>query len=262
MKIGFIGFGSMAKAIARGLIKEPTHQLFAAAPSLTKGINAEGIQTYHDNKELVQQVEIIILAVKPSQMDKVINEINAHLSPSSLVISVAAGLSIEWFANRFTKPYALIRTMPNTPASIGLGATPMFANTYVSRDHKQWAEAIFSSVGLTHWAKAEEEMDVFTALSGSGPAYVFLFVEALTNAAIALGLESAIAQKFALQTCRGALKLAENTNLSLSQLRTQVTSPGGTTAAALGVLEPQLEGLIHKAMQAAQIRAEELGKLD
>lgn len=261
MRIGFIGFGSMAKAIARGLIKENKHQLFAAAPSLTQGVNKEGIHTYDDNKELVAEAELIILAVKPSQMDTVVKEISPLLSDTQLIISVAAGLSLAWFEKHFTRPLALIRTMPNTPASVGLGATPMIANQKVTIEQKQWAEAIFTTIGITQWVDKEEEMNVFTALSGSGPAYVFLFVETLTKAAMSLGLEAEIAQKFALQTCIGALKLAENTNLSLSQLRTQVTSPGGTTSAALAVLEPQLDGLIYSALLAAKIRAEELGKL-
>ena len=262
MRIGFIGFGSMAKAIARGLLKENNHQLFAASPSLTIGINKDDIHTHYDNKELVKAAEILILAVKPSQMGAVIKEINPELRTSCLLISVAAGLSLEWFAKRLTSPCALIRTMPNTPASIGVGATPMIANSLVSFEQKQGAEAIFSTVGITQWISEEDETDVFTALSRSGPAYIFLFVEALVNAAVDLGLESKVAQRFALQTCIGALKLAENSNLSLSQLRTQVTSPGGTTAAALKVLVPQLEGLIHSALSAAQMRAKELGRMD
>ncbi len=260
MNIGFIGFGSMAKAIARGLIKENKHQLFASAPSLAVGINKDKIHTYYDNKELIKKADIIILSVKPSQMNAVLKDIRPELPNSSLIISVAAGLSLEWFAQKLTKPYPLIRTMPNTPASIGLGATPMIANSFTTVEQQQWAEAIFSTIGIVHWVSKEEDMDSFTALSGSGPAYVFLFVEALVNAALALGLEAEIAQRFALQTCKGALKLAEDGNLSLSQLRTQVTSPGGTTAAALDVLYPQLNELISSALHAAKMRAQELGK--
>ena len=261
MNIGFIGFGSMAKAIARGLIKEDKHQIFASAPSLTIGVNNEGVHTYCDNSDVVKQVEIIILAVKPSQMNAVIEEIDSILPKDSLLISVAAGLNLEWFTKRFAKPQAIIRSMPNTPASIGLGATPMFANSFVSSEQQKNAETIFSTVGITHWLKDEQDMDTFTALSGSGPAYIFLFLEALIEGAVALGLERTTAEKFALQTCKGALKLAENSNLSLSQLRTQVTSPGGTTAAALDVLNPKLMDLIHSALTAAKMRAEELNRL-
>ena len=123
--------------------------------------------------------------------------------------------------------------MPNTPASVGLAATPMIANEHTSSKQKQQAELIFSQIGITTWAKNEEDMDSFTALSGSGPAYVFLFMEAMIEAAVALGLNESIAKTFTFQTFNGALKLAQNSDLSLTQLRTKVTSPGGTTAAAL-----------------------------
>ena len=261
MNIGFIGFGSMAKAIARGLLKENKHQLFASSPSLTRGINKEGIHTFYKNSEVLKQAEVIILAVKPSQMDEVIQEINPVLADSCLLISVAAGLSIEWFNKRLSKPQALIRTMPNTPASLGLGATPLCTNSLASLEQQQNAEAIFATVGITHWVNEEKEMDTFTALSGSGPAYMFLFLEALINGAVNLGLNYETAERFALQTCKGALKLAETTDLSLSQLRSQVTSPGGTTAAALNVLDPKLDNLINSALQAAKKRAEELNRL-
>lgn len=259
MNISFIGFGSMAKAIAKGLTKEQQHYLSAAAPSLPLGINAEGIHTYNDNKMVIEKAEIIILAVKPLQMDNVLQEIKGVLNSKCLVISVAAGLTLSWFAKRL-KRTPLIRTMPNTPASIGLGATPMIANSYVTSEQRRWAECIFSSIGITHWLKNEEEMDSYTALSGSGPAYFFAFIESMLKAADNLGIEANIAKKFALQTGLGALKLAENSNLSLSQLRTQVTSPGGTTAAALAVLQHKLESLIQKSMSAAKARSYELGQ--
>lgn len=250
----------MAKAIARGLIKEQKHRLFASAPSLTVGINKEGIQTHNDNKAFIKEAQIAILAVKPGQMDNVLRDLKSELPSECLLISVAAGLTLDWFAAHLEHPYALIRTMPNTPASIGLGATPMLANPYVSTEQKKWAEYIFSTVGITQWITNEEQMDTFTALSGSGPAYVFSFIEAMVDAAIALGLDATIAKQFAIQTGIGALKLAENSDLSLSELRTQVTSPGGTTAAALNVLEVPLADLVDAAMRAAKERAQELGR--
>jgi pyrroline-5-carboxylate reductase len=260
MNISFIGFGSMAKAIARGLAKEQKHKLFASAPSLTVGSNKEGINTHYDNKEIIKNAQIIILAVKPGQMDNVVQELISELPSECLLISVAAGLTLDWFATHLHKPYALIRTMPNTPASIGLGATPMIANQYVTSEQKKSAEYIFSTIGITHWVTEEEDMDTFTALSGSGPAYIFSFIEAMVKAAGQLGLEASIAKKFAIQTGIGALKLVENSDLSLSELRTQVTSPGGTTAAALKVLEMHLDDLIHAAMHAAKARSHELGQ--
>ncbi|KTD66417.1 pyrroline-5-carboxylate reductase [Legionella shakespearei] len=262
MKICFIGYGNMAKAIARGLRKQGSHHIAASAPSLTIGINNENISTHYDNKEQAKNAEIIILAVKPAQMSAVLQEITPLLLPNCLLISVAAGLSLSWFAKRCRPNQAVIRTMPNTPAAISLGATPLIANEHTSPEQKIQAELIFSQIGLTAWAKSEAEMDVFTALSGSGPAYVFLFIEALIDAAVSLGLEPTIAKTFALQTAAGAIKLAENSDLSLSQLRTKVTSPGGTTAAALNELHGQLDALILKAMEAAKRRSQELGAVE
>jgi pyrroline-5-carboxylate reductase len=259
MNICFIGFGSMAKAIARGLVKDKQHHLSASAPSLTLGVNHEGIHTFANNIEAIKGADLVILAVKPGQMDAVLKEIAPELSETCLLISVAAGLNMDWYAKYFSKPQAMIRTMPNTPASIGLGATPMIANHHTHEEQKKWAEIVFSSIGLIHWLADEAQMSAFTALSGSGPAYVFLFVEALVAAAVDLGVDGDIAKIFALQTCKGAIQLAEESDFSLSELRTRVTSPSGTTAAALNVLHPPLEKLILSAMRAATVRSQELG---
>ncbi|RUR19266.1 pyrroline-5-carboxylate reductase [Legionella sp. km535] len=259
MKISFIGFGNMAKAIARGLSQQESWSLSAASPSLTTGMNQEGIHTHHDNKEVVNNADVIILAVKPTQMSTVLKEITPLIPQNCLLISVAAGLSLSWFAQYCASSQALIRTMPNTPASIGLAATPMIANEATTNEQKQWAELIFSKIGLTTWAINEDEMDTYTALSGSGPAYVFLFMEAMIDAAVNLGLDPQSAKTFALQTFTGAVNLAHNNDLSLSQLRTRVTSPGGTTAAAVNILQEQLHTLVFKAMSAAKQRAHELG---
>ncbi|CAM2970413.1 pyrroline-5-carboxylate reductase [Legionella worsleiensis] len=261
MNISFIGFGAMAKAIARGLEQEKSFILSAAAPSLTKGVNKEGIITHHENKEIIKNADIIILAVKPAQMSTVLTEITPFIPHNCLLISVAAGLSLPWFAQHCSSHQAVIRTMPNTPAAVGLAATPMIANVATTTQQKQWAELIFSKIGLITWTTNEEDMDVFTALSGSGPAYVFLFMEAMMDAAVALGLEPQIAKTFTLQTVLGTVNLALNDELGLSQLRTKVTSPGGTTAAALSILQEQLPALVFASMNAAKQRAHELGTL-
>ncbi|BCA96322.1 pyrroline-5-carboxylate reductase [Legionella antarctica] len=259
MNISFLGYGNMAKAIARGLSQQGCHSLSAAAPSLGIGTNKDQIQTHFDNKQIIKDAEIIVLAVKPMKMSLVLNEITPFLSPDCLLISVAAGLSLSWFAEHGSVNQPLIRTMPNTPASVGLAATPMIANPFTSSEQKRQADFIFSTIGITAWVENEEDMDTFTALSGSGPAYVFSFLEAMVEAAVALGLNESVAKKFALQTFNGALKLAQNDNLSLNQLRTKVTSPGGTTAAALSIMHKQLNTLTLAAMSAAKQRAHELG---
>ena len=252
----------MAKAIARGLSQQGSYSLSAAAPSLSAGINEDQIHTHYDNKEIIKKAEIIILAVKPGKMSLILKEITPFLPPDCLLISVAAGLSLSWFAKHCRANQPLIRTMPNTPASVGLAATPMIANQFVSAEQKQQAEFIFSQIGITTWAKNEEDMDTFTALSGSGPAYVFSFLEAMVEAAVSLGLNESVAKTFALQTFNGALKLAQNDDLGLIQLRTKVTSPGGTTAAALSIMHEQLNALTLAAMSAAKQRALELGTVE
>jgi pyrroline-5-carboxylate reductase len=262
MNISFIGYGNMAKAIARGLSQQGAYSLSAAAPSLSAGMNEEQIHTHYDNKAIIKEAEIIILAVKPGKMSLILKEITPFLPSDCLLISVAAGLSLSWFAKHCRANQPLIRTMPNTPASIGLAATPMIANQFVSSEQKQQAEFIFSQIGITTWAKNEEDMDTFTALSGSGPAYVFSFLEAMIDAAVSLGLDETVAKKFALQTFNGALKLAQNDDLGLIQLRTKVTSPGGTTAAALSIMHEQLNALTLAAMSAAKRRAHELGTVE
>ena len=175
MNISFIGYGNMAKAIARGLSQQGSYSLSAAAPSLSAGINKDQIHTHYDNKEIIKDAEVVILAVKPMKMSLILNEITHLLPPHCLLISVAAGLSLSWFAKHCRANQPLIRTMPNTPASVGLAATPMIANQFVSPEQKRQAEFIFSKIGITTWAKNEADMDTFTALSGSGPAYVFSF---------------------------------------------------------------------------------------
>ena len=224
------------------------------------GINKEKIKTYHDNTEALQDADIILLAVKPGQMKTVLEEITPFIPTQCLLISVAAGLNLDWFAPLIPSKQALIRTMPNTPAAVGMAATPLCSNQYVTTSQKKAAERIFSIIGITTWVAHEEEMDTFTALSGSGPAYVFLFMQAMIQAAVTLGLNQDIANTFALQTVGGALKLATESHLSFSELKTKVTSPGGTTAAALNVLEGELEPLVLKAISAAQQRARELAR--
>lgn len=260
MNISFIGFGHLAKAIARGLIQQKEHKLSASAPSLPIGINPDQIKTHHDNKQILSNADIIILAVKPRLMAEVLNEIAPYVPDHCVLISVAAGLRLDWCA-RYCKPrQAIIRTIPNTPAAIGLAATPMLANAYTTMAQKKETERLFSSIGITTWATHEEEMDTWTALSASGPAYVFLFIESLVHAAVENGLEASIAKTFTLHMIKGAVELVKNSDLSLSQLRSNIATPGGTTAAALHVLNPDLEHLIHNALHAAKQRSYELGQ--
>ncbi|WP_028388268.1 pyrroline-5-carboxylate reductase [Legionella fairfieldensis] len=260
MKISFIGFGNLAKILAQSLATDDNYQIYASSPSLSVGKTREGIITHYDNLEIIADAEIIILAVKPVNMSAVLTQINTKLPENCLIISVAAGLTLAWLAQHCPKEQAIIRSMPNIAIAIGKGATPLFANSSVTPPQKRCAEQIFKRCGIITWATQETEMDVFTALSGSGPAYIFLFLEAMIDAAKHLGLNEEIAKIFALQTMDGALNLAMNSSLELSTLRKKVTSPAGTTAAAIDILQQQgFAQLIFKAMNAATERANQLG---
>lgn len=256
MKISIIGFGNMAKAMAKNLLNNKSIQLRVAAPSLSIGINADGIETYSDNLAITPDADVIILAVKPALMRHVLEEIHPTLPTNCLIISVASGLKLDWFA--LNRP--IVRAMPNIAAAMGQSATPLIANEWVTDAQKKLAEQLFSAMGMTTWVTEENQMDAFTALSGSGPAYVFLFIEAMANSAISLGLSKEIATSFALQTLQGALSLAKPGEHSVAELRAAVTSPAGTTAAAISVFTDRgFSELIHDAMQAAFERAKQLG---
>ena len=260
MKISFIGFGNMAKAMSKGFLHDKNNQLRAAAPSLPIGINEDGIQTYSDNLAVISDADILILAVKPAQMSMVLAQISPNLPSKCLVISIASGIPLSWFETHRPNT-AIIRAMPNIAAAIGKGATPLIANEFVSHQQKQWAEKLLTSIGIITWATTESDIDAFTALSGSGPAYVFLFMEAMIKSAIALGIPDDTAKSFTLQTFEGALSLARESTLDLAELRKTVTSPAGTTAAAIEVLTRHgFDKLIHDAMKAAYDRAKVLGR--
>lgn len=262
MKISFIGFGHMAKAIAQGLLANSNNQLRAVAPSLPIGINDDGIKTHHDNLAIIPDADIIILAIKPAQMDAVFTQIRPALAPDCLVISIAAGINLPWFEKHASKSLAIVRAMPNMAAAVGKSATPLIANAYTTPQQKQAAEQVFATVGLTAWVQQESDMNALTALSGSGPAYVFLFMEALIKAAMDLGLGEDIAKSFTLQTVFGALSLATESTQDLAELRHRVTSPAGTTAAAIDVFtERGLDEIVFAAMKAAHDRAHQLGKI-
>lgn len=259
MNISFIGFGNMAQAIAHGLIRNKNYQLFAAAPSLSKEVNSDGIHCSPDNLEIIKNADIVILAVKPLKAEAVLNEIGMSLPKQSLLVSVAAGVSLSALAKYCRKEQAIVRSMPNLPISIAQGATPLIANPFASNQQKQTVETIFQELGIVHWVNHENDMNSFTALSGSGPAYFFLFLEAMIDAAKKLGIEEDIAKAFSLQTIEGALQLARNNTLDIHQLREKVTSPGGTTAAALSILQAHhFNDLLFQAMKAAAERAEQL----
>lgn len=258
--ISFIGYGKMAKALFNGWRHHKTYQFQAASPSLAEAITSDGLKTTPNNHAVVPNADILILAVKPFQMPAVMHDIKDLLPPTCLLISVASGLTLDWFANQTPKGIAVIRAMPNIAATVLQSATPLIKNQFVTTHQQQLAEQLFSSIGITTWLHQETQMDIFTALSGSGPAYVFQFIKAMIQAAVKMGIDEQTAKAFALETIKGAVTLASPTHIDLQTLTDQVTSKGGTTAAALAVFDKLgFSETIEKAMKAAQIRAEELG---
>lgn len=258
MNISFIGFGHLAKAMFKGLSITENDWVRAASPSLTLHTTTLTLQTFNDNACVLPDAEILILAVKPNQMNQVLMEILPLLPPKLLLVSVAAGISLSWFKK--TAPnVAVVRAMPNIGAAHARSATPLIANEWVTTHQKAIAEAFFQRLGVTHWVTRENDMDIFTALSGSGPAYVLLLMEAMAHAATQMGIDQDVALTFTLQTAKGALSLASELGASLSELRRQVTSPGGTTAAAINIFsERGFAAIVEEAITAAVIRAREL----
>jgi pyrroline-5-carboxylate reductase len=264
-RLAFIGGGNMAVALISGLTKRglPAQRLIAADPSqdaLRRLVRDYGIAVAADNVDAVQGAEVVVLAVKPQQMRAVALGLAPHLAISRpVLISVAAGIPHSALARWFGAQVPVIRTMPNRPALNGFGATGLYAPAGVGAGSRAIAQDIMSAVGATVWVEHESQMDTVTALSGSGPAYFFLFMEALEAAAHARGLPTEIAHRLTLETAFGAAQMARHSKDSLATLREQVTSKGGTTAAALAVLDAAgLRDIVAHAVAAADRRSAEL----
>jgi pyrroline-5-carboxylate reductase len=241
--IAFVGAGNMASSIIGGLIESghPAECISAADPftgSLERLREIAPVATYSDNLAAVQNADIIILAVKPQVMAAATDSIaTAVQSNRALVISIAAGVTIASMQARLGPEAAIVRCMPNTPALVGCGASGLFANDKTSAKQREFAQLVLSAVGTTCWVDSEPELDAITALSGSGPAYFFLFIEAMVDAGIALGLDERTAHALALQTSLGASRMAIESDVDLVELRRRVTSPGGTTERAIQSFE-------------------------
>ncbi|MDE0240526.1 MAG: pyrroline-5-carboxylate reductase [bacterium] len=205
---------------------------------------------------------VVVFAVKPQIMEDVAGSLGDALDQRPLVVSIAAGKTLAWFERHLGADIPVVRTMPNTPAAIGRGITAMVANMHVTRASRGTAESLLASVGDTVWLDDESLMDAVTALSGGGPAYVFLLIETLTRAGVAHGLPEAVASRLALHTVAGAGELALQADETPAELRRNVSSPGGTTLEALGVLmaEDGLQPLFDRAVDAAARRSRELGR--
>lgn len=258
----------MATALIKGLLAKgyPCVKIWAADPDaeqLEKLKNDTNINVSTDNPTVIAEADIVVLAVKPQLVEKVLQPLqNALNAKTVLLISIAAGISIKTLESLSSNSQAIVRCMPNTPALVEAGASALYANSCATEDQRQQAQSILSAVGMVCWLQNESDINTVTALSGSGPAYFFLFIEALQAAAIAQGLDPAIANKLALQTAFGAAKLALSGDGDVAELRRKVTSPGGTTEAALAQFEKDdFSNIIARAVAKAKARSEELALL-
>lgn len=268
-RIAFIGAGNMAASLIGGLRAKGLQatQIRASDPGAeTRAhISAEqGIETFADNAEAIQGVDVIVLAVKPQAMKAVCESLRPSLQPHQLVVSIAAGITCASM-NTWLGAQPIVRCMPNTPALLRKGVSGLYATAEVTAEQRDQAQELLSAVGLAVWLEQEQQLDAVTAVSGSGPAYFFLLIEAMTAAGVKLGLPHEVAEQLAEQTALGAANMAVESDVDAAELRRRVTSPGGTTQAAIESFQAGgFEALVEKALGAAAHRsaemAEQLGK--
>jgi pyrroline-5-carboxylate reductase len=264
--IGFIGAGNMAEALIKGLINSGLYSPDQVSASdndpvkLKSKSETYGIKTCESNKDLVQSSSIIVLSVKPQVIREVLSGISTSLSPGDLIISIAAGIPVSLIQNLIGNDKPIIRVMPNTPALIQRGVSALAAGGTATTEHLNKARDIFNAVGKTVVVD-EGMMDAVTALSGSGPGFVFRIMECFVEAGVRQGFDKETALSLVTQTFLGTSHLAYESGQSLSKLREMVTSPGGTTAAGLESFESNgLQEVITSAVKAARDRSVELGK--
>jgi len=266
-RIGFVGAGNMATALIKGILKANlvTSDFVSASDvdidKLDSLKSEYGINViFKDNEKLVAESDIVILAIKPQIFDKILKEISSKLDKSKLVISIAAGISTEYIENVVGKELKIIRAMPNTPALILEGATAIAPGTHAKEEDVRIAYKIFDAVGKVVVVD-ESQMDAVTGLSGSGPAYIFMIIEALSDAGVKMGLSRSVAMKLAAQTVMGAAKLQIDTDMHPGRLKDMVTSPGGTAIAGIHTLEQGgLRTTLINAVESATMRSIELGR--
>ncbi|PWG61977.1 pyrroline-5-carboxylate reductase [Spiribacter halobius] len=266
--IAFIGGGNMARSLIGGLVADgyPADRIRVADPHAERrGQLADrfGITALEDNAEAARGADAVVLAVKPQVVKQVAEPLGGILREAgALVISIAAGVREADLSRWLGGGVAVVRTMPNTPSLVQTGATALYANERVSADQRDLAESLLRAVGITQWLEDEALMDAVTAVSGSGPAYFFLLMEAMEDAGAELGLPRQTARLLTLETALGAARMALESEEEPAKLRQRVTSPGGTTEAATRVLEEGgLPELYRRALRTAAERAGELGDM-
>lgn len=267
LNIAFIGCGNLSTSLVRGLLASsyPKEKIWVTNRSIEKNQSLRdtlGVNAGEDNHEAAKHADVIVLGVKPQQMQSLAKDIASIVKEKKpLIISVAIGISTEMLSNWLGGDLAIVRSMPNTPALVSVGASGLYANARVVESQKEFAESLHRAVGLAIWVNQESLIDVVAALSGSGPAYFFYMIEAMQKAAVKLGLAEKEASVLALQTALGASKLANESEDDVETLRRKVTSPKGTTEQAIKVFdERQFPGIIEEGMRATILRAQELTK--
>lgn len=266
LRIAFIGPGAMAEAMIRGLLTKELvapSQIIAAGPRsarLEEIQNRYGNQITTDNATASDGADVVVLAIKPQMLNHVMHGLKGHIRPSALVVSIIAGARLGAIEHGLGHS-AIVRSMPNTPAQIGQGMTVWTAAPTVTMAQREQAQAILGALGDEIFVEDEDYLDMATALSGTGPAYVFLFMEAMVDAGVHLGFPRYIAEKLVLQTVRGSVEYAQQTPQHLARLRNQVTSPGGTSAEALYYLEKAgFRTALSRSVWAAYQRSSQLGR--
>ncbi len=266
--ISFIGAGNMGRSLIGGLVSagcKPKRLYVADVSEEQRGAVRQrfGVQLCTDNPEAAVHADVLVLAVKPQALREVAKSVAETVAARRpLVLSVVAGIRESDLQRWLGGGAAIVRTMPNTPALVQSGAIALYANDQVSEEQRNLAESIMRAVGVTLWLEREEDMDAVTALSGSGPAYFFLVMEALERAAVELGLSEQPARLLTLQTAYGAAKMALESDEDVASLRARVTSPGGTTERAVRVLEQgEIRTLFRRALEAAHARSGELAEI-
>lgn len=261
MTVGFIGCGNMAQAMIKGIVAtgdvspEEVWASDMAEPVLEKASQTIGIQTTADNCQVASQADVLVLAVKPQFYYTVINQIKTFVEEETLVVSIAPGQSLDKLGQAFGRPVKLIRTMPNTPALVGAGMTAMCYNDQVSADEAQRVSRLLAGCGRVEQV-AEYMMDAVVAVSGSSPAYVFMMIEAMADAAVLKGMARQTAYTFAAQAVYGSAKMVLETMKHPAELKDMVCSPAGTTIEAVKVLETEgFRQSIIKAMVACADRS-------
>ncbi len=266
--IGFIGAGNMGRSLAGGLLKSGWDRqklvLADSSPEQRQVVgNLLGLTVYANNNEVADRADVLVLATKPQQMRAVCKGLAPAVQRRKpLIVSIAAGIRINNIEDWLGGNLPIVRVMPNTPALVNSGASGLFANPRASDRQRELAESILRTVGVTIWLSSEDQLDAVTGVSGSGPAYFFLAMEALEQAAVEQGLDAATARLLAVETAFGAAKMALESGTDPAELRRNVTSPGGTTERAITEFQDGgFERLFKQAVAAATARSRELADM-